>query len=171
MQRFTKVLSLVVLVMMEVMTSFSHAIDSPVSVTFNSNGWSEVEWIEVEYGQRIEAPADPTRDGYEFKWRAVEVKYKVTYVVNEDPEWKAPEGFEVPTGLYLYSPWETVDVKPQLTTEVDYAYNSEGEKVSGTWGFVSWDKDDFEIYEDTTVTGGWRFTPRTRKNLYLHCPL
>ena len=56
-----------------------------------------------------------------------------------------------------------VDVKPQLTTEVDYAYNSEGEKVKGTWEFVAWDKDDFEITEDTTVTGGWRFTPAPEK--------
>ena len=30
--------------------------------------------------------------------------YKVTYVVNEDKEWKAPEGFEVPTDLHLYVP-------------------------------------------------------------------
>ncbi len=230
MQRFTKVLSLVVLVMMEVMTSFSHAITSQVSVTFNSNGWSEMEWIDVEYGQKIEAPADPIRDGYEFKWWAVEesnyivryldkdtdelilpdiVKrevpvwatvvekvtpidgyfvvgedsksividrdesqniitfyysmphYKVTYVVNPALGYGMPEDFEVPTDLHLYVPWEMVDVKPQLTTEVDYAYNSEGEKVKGTWEFVTWDKDDFSITEDTTVTGGWVFTPAT----------
>ena len=25
--------------------------------------------------------------------------------------------------------------------------------------FVPWDKDDFDIHEDTTITGGWTFTP------------
>ena len=163
MQKIMKVLSLVVLVMMEVLTPFSYAIASQVLVTFNSNWWSEVECLLVDEGSSISDPETPTRDGYEFKWRAVEVKYKVTYVVNEDKEWKAPEGFEVPTDLHLYSPWEMVEVKPPLTTEVDYAYNSEGEKVKGTWEFETWDKADFDIYEDITVTGGWRFTPAPEK--------
>ena len=65
----------------------------------------------------------------------------------------------VPEDPTLYAPGEMVDVKPQLTTTVDYAYNEKGEKVTGTWEFVTWDKDDFQIYQNTTITGGWIFKP------------
>ena len=84
--------------------------------------------------------------------------YKVTYVVNPDPKFNTPEGSTVPTDPTKYLPGEKVDVAAQLTTTVGYAYNEKGEKVKGTWEFVTWDKDDFEIYADTTITGGWTFS-------------
>ncbi len=87
-------------------------------------------------------------------------------MVNSDPTYGMPEDSEVPTDLHLYALGEMVEVKPQLTTEVDYAYNENGEKVKGTWEFVTWNKDDFPITEDTTVTGGWRFTPAPAKEYH-----
>ena len=111
----------------------------------------------------------PERDGYEFiDWTlyleecyTVELKkfYKVTYVVNPDKTYGTPEGSTVPTDPTRYAPNAYVKVADQLTTTVDYAYNEKGEKVKGTWEFVTWDKSDFEITDDTTITGGWRFTP------------
>lgn len=103
----------------------------------------------------------PQREGYEFiDWTLdYEVAYKVTYVVNPDPKYATPEGSTVPTDPKQYAPGEMVDVAAQLTTAVEYAYNENHEKVKGTWEFVTWDKDDFPIYEDTTVTGGWIFKP------------
>ena len=103
----------------------------------------------------------PQRAGYEFiDWTLdYGVGYKVTYVVNPDKTYGTPEGSTVPTDPTGYKPGGYVDVKPQLTTTVDYAYNEKGEKVKGAWEFVTWDKDDFEIYADTTITGGWVFTP------------
>ena len=103
----------------------------------------------------------PQRAGYEFiDWTLdYGVGYKVTYVVNPDKKYGTPEGSTVPSDPKVYAPGEMVDVHDQLTTTVDYAYNEKGEKVKGAWEFVTWDKDDFPIYEDTTITGGWVFTP------------
>ena len=103
----------------------------------------------------------PQRAGYEFiDWTLdYGVGYKVTYVVNPDKTYGTPEGSTVPTDPTRYKPGGYVDVKPQLTTTVDYAYNGKDEKVTGTWKFEVWDKDDFAIYADTTITGGWVFAP------------
>lgn len=85
--------------------------------------------------------------------------FTVTYVVNPDAVYGTPAGSDTPSDLNRYAAGETVNVKAQLTTTVDYAYNEKGEKVKGTWTFGTWDKADFPIYEDTTITGGWKFTP------------
>ena len=112
----------------------------------------------------------PQREGYEFICWTLDygVAYKVTYVVNPDPTYGTPEGSEVPTDS-MYVPGETVDVANQLTTTVDYALVND-EKIYGTWTFGSWDKDDFRITEDTTITGGWTFTPGTYKVTYVVNP-
>lgn len=103
----------------------------------------------------------PKRQGYEFiDWKLdYDVAYNVTYVVNPDPTYGTPEGSTVPTDSTQYPPGNNVVVKDQLTTTVAYAYNGKGEKVKGIWTFTPWDKDDFQIYEDTTITGGWTFEP------------
>ncbi len=104
----------------------------------------------------------PERQGYEFIDWTLDygvANYKVTYVVNPDPSYGTPEGSEVPKDPTLYAPNDYVKVADQLTTTVDYAYNEKGEKVKGTWEFVPWDKADFEITADTTITGGWNFKP------------
>lgn len=90
-------------------------------------------------------------------------KFTVTYVVTPDPIYGTPEGSNTPSDSNRYKAGETVDVVNPLTTAVDYAYNSEGLKVKGTWEFETWDKDDFPIYENTTITGGWKFTPAPAK--------
>ncbi len=87
------------------------------------------------------------------------IVYRVTYVVNPDKTYGKPEGSTVPTDPTEYAPKDYVKVHDQLTTTVDYAYNEKGENVKGTWKFETWDKADFEITEDTTITGGWVFTP------------
>ena len=94
-----------------------------------------------------------------FYYKKPAPKLTVTYVVNPDKIWGTPEGSKVPTDSNKYNPNDYVKVEDQLTTKVDYAYNEKGEKVKGTWEFVTWDKDDFYINQDTTITGGWVFTP------------
>ena len=103
----------------------------------------------------------PQREGYEFLYWELDygVSYKVTYVVNPDPTYGTPEGSTVPTDPNEYAPNAYVKVQDQLTTTVDYAYNDNNEKVKGTWKFVTWNKADFEITENTTITGGWSFEP------------
>ena len=108
----------------------------------------------------------PQRDGYEFiDWTLdYGVKsYKVTYVVNPDKAYGTPEGSKVPTDPTEYAPYDYVKVKDQLTTDVKYAYNKAGEKVTGNWTWFNWDKADFEIDRDTTVVGGWQFDPAPAK--------
>ena len=36
------------------------------TVTFNTNGGSDVDSLSVDYGEKVEKPADPTREGYTF---------------------------------------------------------------------------------------------------------
>lgn len=111
----------------------------------------------------------PQRQGYEFLYWTLDydvLTYKVTYVVNPDQKFGNPEGSEVPKDLKEYAPGELVDVKDQLTTTVGYAYNENNEKVLGTWSFTPWDKADFEIHEDTTITGGWSFEPAPAKTYH-----
>ena len=89
--------------------------------------------------------------------------YKVTYVVNPDKTYGTPEGSTVPTDPTRYAPNAYVKVADQLTTTKGYAFNEKGEKVLGTWTFTPWDKADFEITEDTTITGGWVFEAEPAK--------
>ncbi len=47
------------------------------TVTFNSNGGSTVAAVEVNYGEKVTAPAAPTRDGYKFVgWYVGETEFK-----------------------------------------------------------------------------------------------
>ena len=111
----------------------------------------------------------PQRSGYEFiDWTLdyAGKTYTVTYVVNPDQTWVTPEGSTVPHDSTLYPPNAYVHVASQLTTTKDYAYNEKGEKVLGTWTFTPWDKADFEITEDTTITGGWSFEPAPAKTYH-----
>lgn len=103
----------------------------------------------------------PQREGYKFLYWTLDygVAYKVTYVVNPDPIYGTPDDSTVPNDPTQYPPGDKVVVKDQLTADVDYAYNAKGEKILGKWTFTPWDKDDFQIYEDTTITGGWTFKP------------
>lgn len=111
----------------------------------------------------------PQRAGYEFIDWTLDydvVVYKVTYVVNPDKTYKMPEDSTVPEDKTEYAPNDYVTVAAQLTTTKDYAYNENNEKVLGTWTFTPWDKADFEITEDTTITGGWTFEPAPAKTYH-----
>ena len=127
---------------------------------------------EMDSGKGGEAytvsPQVPERKGYEFRDWTLDygIAYKVTYVVNPDPKFGTPEDSKVPVDPTRYAPNEMVKVHDQLTTEVGYAYNEKDEKVKGTWEFVTWDKADFEITEDTTITGGWIFDPAPVKKYH-----
>ena len=90
--------------------------------------------------------------------------YQVTYVVNPDPAYGAPEDSVTPTDEN--NPYEymaQVTVKDNLTTTQAYAM-LDGEQVPGRWSFTPWDKEDFQITKDTTISGSWYFTPYT----YIH---
>ncbi len=94
---------------------------------------------------------------------------KVTYVVNPDSEWGIPEDSVTPKEeSYPYG--SDVTVEDNLATAQDYALDKNGKKVRGAWKFTPWDKDDFVIHEDTTITGAWKFTPEPLKVTYVVNP-
>ncbi len=92
------------------------------------------------------------------QWEAE--RYTVTYAVNQDASYGAPEDSVTPTDDTEYTYKAKVTVKPGLTTTQGYAVVN-GQKVSGTWSFTGWDRENFEITENTVITGSWKFTPDT----------
>ena len=131
--------------------------------TFTFSGW--------------DASDDPdlTTDGMEgnvtFKgvWKFTPDKtpdtYKVNYVVNGDNTYGSPSDAIIPTDGKAYNYNDKVTVADNLTTTWK---TSDGTSagIPGTWTFNAWDKDDFEITEDTVITGSWTFTPDTYKVTY-----
>lgn len=60
-------------------------VDSKLTVEFDSNGGSEVEATEVEEGEPVKAPADPTREGYAFAgWLYNDAVWNFDNPVTED---------------------------------------------------------------------------------------
>ncbi len=103
----------------------------------------------------------PEREGYEFLgWELNHDAefYTVTYVVKPDPVYGMPEDVTTPTDTSEYIAGDAVTVAAQLTTTQDFGINSKtDEKRPGHWEFIPWDKADFEIYENTVITGEWKF--------------
>ncbi len=87
--------------------------DETYTVTFNSNGGSEVKAQEVENGKTVAKPTNPTRDGYTFKgWytdSALTKEYDFKTVVTGN--------------LTLYAKWEKVE---EAATKVTVTFNSNG---------------------------------------------
>ena len=65
-------------------------------VTFDTMGGSTIKEVEVEEGQKVEKPEDPTRSGYEFKGWYLEKTYATEYTFEE----------EVKESITLYARWE-----------------------------------------------------------------
>ena len=100
------------------------------TVTFVSNGGSNVEPATVKNGEKISAPAVPTREGWNFAgW----------YTKDESGKWAAkPFDFDTPImdNMTLYARWETklVDITPAvelypITIDYGTAYDAEGNPI------------------------------------------
>ena len=166
----TSVIAVLAIVLLTV-TVFAAALSYPMTYLPGTTDTSVTNLPDTDTGTGGEAytvsATIPQREGYEFIDWTLDYElltYTVTYVVNPDKTYGVPEDYSTaPTDPTKYVPSGYVDVADQLTTTVDYAYNEKGEKVKGTWEWVKWDKDDFEITADTTITGGWVFTPAPAK--------
>ena len=106
----------------------------------------------------------PEREGYEFLGWVLdyeEIKYTVEYVIESNEMYGKPSDVSIPIDLNKYSSGEIVHVAEQLNSTQDYAYfkGNSKLKISGSWTFEKWDHDDFEISDNTTITGTWKFTP------------
>ncbi|HQB32210.1 MAG TPA: SHIRT domain-containing protein [Erysipelotrichaceae bacterium] len=86
--------------------------------------------------------------------------FRVTYLVGEDMTYGAPLDSNTPEDLNDYRYMDLVTVHAALTTGQTYG-ELNGVQIPGVWTFDGWDKTDFNITEDTTINGGWKFTPTT----------
>lgn len=112
------------------------------TVTFNSNGGSSVQSVEVKKGKTVEKPVDPTREGYEFvEWTLDNASYdfssKVTSDITLVAKWKEKEiqntgeKVEAPQNVKLSNTtlsWDPVD---KATSYVVYV-NGVAKEVKGT---------------------------------------
>ncbi len=111
----------------------------------------------------------PEREGYLFLGYVLdyEIAYEVNYAVIPDPIYGMPEDVIMPIDPTRYSPGETVAVVDQLTTDETTGLNSEtNERRLGTWTFIPWDRTDFQIWEDTTITGEWKFRSKYKYTVH-----
>ena len=127
------------------------------TVTFNTNGGSDVDSLSVAYGEKVEKPADPTREGYTF----------AGWYSNE--ELTMPWDFDTPISdnITLYAKWTEI---PTYTVAVS-ASPAEGGTVtssvesapSGTevtvtaipvsgYHFVSWTENDTTVSTAASYT-------------------
>ncbi len=92
------------------------------------------------------------------------IVYYVAYMVEGDDTYGLPQSSIVRDHTeYHYN--DKVTVQNELTTTWTTS-NGKADGVPGTWTFSGWDKDDFNITEDTTISGSWTFTPDTYKVSY-----
>lgn len=112
------------------------------TVTFNSNGGSSVQSVEVKKGKTVEKPVDPTREGFEFvEWTLDNASYdfssKVTSDITLVAKWKEKviqntgEKIDAPQNVKLSNTtlsWDPVD---NATSYVVYV-NGVAKEVNGT---------------------------------------
>ena len=143
------------------------------TVTFDSNGGSAVTAQSIEAGQKATKPADPTKDGYDFKgWTLNGSAYDFNTAVNGN--------------ITLVATWEQKQVVPTTyTVTVNGSYASTtgaGEYAVGAtvnifagsrsnYSFNGWTSDDVTIdnassknasfvmpEKNVTVTAQWKYT-------------
>ena len=142
------------------------------TVTFDSNGGSAVTAQSIEAGQKATKPADPTKDGYDFKgWTLSGSAYDFNTAVNGD--------------ITLVATWEQKQVAPTTYTVAFAANGGKGTiaDVTGVLGeytlpangftapegkqFKAWSVDGKEkavgdkitVTADTTVKAVWETLP------------
>ncbi len=83
--------------------------------------------------------------------------FTVKYSVIEDSSYGLPTDVVIPSdGTYEYK--DLVRIASDLVTSWTTSDGTE-HGIKGTWTFISWDREDFIITEDTIITGQWVFTP------------
>lgn len=96
------------------------------------------------------------------RWDFIPDKFIVTYIVNPDPIYGIPGDTATPVDDTEYEASTLVDVADNLTTTWTTSEGTEmgtDAGVPGVWQFSGWDKTDFQIIDNTTITGSWTFIP------------
>ena len=131
------------------------------TVTFNSNGGSAVEPIKVESGSIIEAPSQPTKQGFKFVGWYKEATF--TNKFNFD-------NTEINNDITLYAKWNAVytvtyntnggnEIEP-TSVEVGKTYTLPEDPVKEGFRFAGW-------YTDEALTNAYVSTGEIGSNLTL----
>ena len=124
------------------------------NVTFNTNGGSYVEGLEVTYGEKITKPDNPTNKlGYEFKY---------WYQNNENQEFDFNNTTMGSDPITLYAKWEVVPYTITYNGLVDATYNDSnkttytvksdvpfGTPTKNGYRFVNWTLEDGKVITST----------------------
>lgn len=141
------------------------------TISFDTDGGSEVADITDDYGQAVEAPADPTKEGHDFKgWYAdsdFNTEYEFTTIPAEDitvyAKWEIQK-FDVSFDTDGGSSVETQVVEYGSTAVRPQNNPTKASDANGNYRFLGWFADstyneafDFTtpIKETTTVYAKW----------------
>lgn len=132
-------------------------------VQFNTNGGSEIETINVEYGKSVARPQDPKKEGFRFiNWHLGGDIYNFENPVTENiiliAEWKAIEGIEI---VHVYFNTEGGSLIPPIEVAKGYSISKPLNPIRDGYEFVEWqvngERFDFNtiITEEITLTTKW----------------
>ena len=126
------------------------------TITFDSNGGSEIAPITQDYGTAITAPADPTRKGYTFKGWDKEI-----------PETMPAENITVKAQWEINQYTITFDTNggseiAPITQDYGTAITAPADPTRKGYTFKGWDKEIPETMpaENITITARWRDTEK-----------
>lgn len=133
----------------------------------NTGSWKFSGWYDNDActGTSIDAISIKQDETVYGKWDFTPqnpLKYNVTYIVNPDPIYGIPGDTATPIDHMEYESNTLVEVADNLTTVWTTSEGTEmgtDAGVPGVWTFNGWDKTDFNITENTTITGSWTFEP------------
>ena len=127
------------------------------TITFDTNGGSEIAPITQDYGTKITAPADPTRKGYTFKGWDKEI-----------PETMPAENMTVKAQWEINRYTITFDTAggseiAPITQDYGTNITAPADPTREGYTFIGWDRDIPEIMpaENITVTAQWEINRYT----------
>ena len=149
---------------------YAKVIIQEYTISFETNGGTEIAPITGEYGTEVVKPVDPTKEHYTFEgWysdETLETKYEITTIPGEDITlyanwtadkhkitWLNSDGTEIYIGDVDYGTLPVYD-------EETYGLPVSPEEVDGyEFVFKGWDKELVEVTEDTTYTAVYEQKP------------
>ncbi|MCF7924653.1 MAG: InlB B-repeat-containing protein, partial [Candidatus Izimaplasma sp.] len=125
-----------------------------VTISFISNGGTQVSSVEALPGTFISSPVDPVKDGYEFNGWYIDETLTNPYVFSEMPD----------ENIVLYASWEEIMSSTDIltTTLIDYGFictvNECSLEISTGYTYIYDKVNKLFIYEKITSdeTGGYR---------------
>ena len=126
------------------------------TITFDTNGGSEIAPITQNYGTKITAPADPTRKGYTFKgWDKEIPKTMPAENMTVKAQW------EINQYTITFDTNGGSEIAP-ITQDYGTAITAPADPIRKGYTFKGWDKEIPETMpaENITITARWRDTEK-----------